>query len=134
MHDPSVKCWWCAGPASSFLVISDPAAAKHVLRASDNPKNPIYDKGLVAEVSAAHTVWFLLAYSELNQKLPTFVCFHVTTHGSYAVFDTRIPDTNCCTSLCQESMTVREVLASNLCVMLHTLICPQCSMHLTCSS
>ena len=39
-----------AGPASSFLVISDPAAAKHVLRASDNPKNPIYDKGLVAEV------------------------------------------------------------------------------------
>lgn len=39
------------GPASSFLVISDPAAAKHVLRASDNPKNPIYDKGLVAEVS-----------------------------------------------------------------------------------
>ena len=40
----------CSGPASSFLVISDPAAAKHVLRASDNPKNPIYDKGLVAEV------------------------------------------------------------------------------------
>ena len=40
----------CAGPASSFLVISDPAAAKHVLRASDNPRNPIYDKGLVAEV------------------------------------------------------------------------------------
>ncbi|KAL3153385.1 hypothetical protein ABBQ38_011724 [Trebouxia sp. C0009 RCD-2024] len=39
------------GPASSFLVISDPAAAKHVLRASDNPKTPIYDKGLVAEVS-----------------------------------------------------------------------------------
>ena len=42
-----------AGPASSFLVISDPAAAKHVLRASDNPKNPIYDKGLVAEVSTS---------------------------------------------------------------------------------
>ena len=40
------------GPASSFLVISDPAAAKHVLRASDNPKTPIYDKGLVAEVSS----------------------------------------------------------------------------------
>ena len=39
------------GPASSFLVVSDPAAAKHVLRATDNPKNPIYDKGLVAEVS-----------------------------------------------------------------------------------
>jgi carotene epsilon-monooxygenase len=39
------------GPASSFLVISDPAAAKHVLRASDNPQRPIYLKGLVAEVS-----------------------------------------------------------------------------------
>ncbi|KAK9827799.1 hypothetical protein WJX74_002626 [Apatococcus lobatus] len=39
------------GPASSFLVISDPEAAKHVLRASDNPNNPIYNKGLVAEVS-----------------------------------------------------------------------------------
>ena len=38
------------GPASSFLVVSDPAAAKHVLRASDNPQRPIYDKGLVAEV------------------------------------------------------------------------------------
>ena len=35
---------------SSFLVISDPAAAKHVLRATDNPKRPIYVKGLVAEV------------------------------------------------------------------------------------
>ncbi len=40
-----------AGPVSSFLVISDPAAAKHVLRATDNPKRPLYDKGLVAEVS-----------------------------------------------------------------------------------
>lgn len=39
------------GPISSFLVISDPAAAKHVLQATDNPKNPIYGKGLVAEVS-----------------------------------------------------------------------------------
>ena len=39
------------GPISSFLVVSDPEAAKHVLRATDNPKNPIYDKGLVAEVS-----------------------------------------------------------------------------------
>ena len=39
------------GPVSSFLVVSDPEAAKHVLRATDNPKNPIYDKGLVAEVS-----------------------------------------------------------------------------------
>ena len=46
---------WCVhtGPASSFLVISDPAAAKHVLRASDNPKTPIYDKGLVAEVTSS---------------------------------------------------------------------------------
>jgi carotene epsilon-monooxygenase len=39
------------GPVSSFLVISDPAAAKHVLRATDNPQRNIYDKGLVAEVS-----------------------------------------------------------------------------------
>ena len=36
------------GPISSFLVISDPDCAKHVLRASDNPNRPIYDKGLVA--------------------------------------------------------------------------------------
>lgn len=40
------------GPASSFLVVSDPAAAKHVLRATDNPSNPVYEKGLVAEVSS----------------------------------------------------------------------------------
>ena len=39
------------GPASSFLVISDPAAAQHVLQRSDNPKNNVYGKGLVAEVS-----------------------------------------------------------------------------------
>ena len=39
------------GPISSFLVVSDPEAAKHVLRASDNPARPIYNKGLVAEVS-----------------------------------------------------------------------------------
>ncbi|KAL6768475.1 CYP97C3 [Auxenochlorella protothecoides x Auxenochlorella symbiontica] len=39
------------GPASSFLVISDPQAAKHVLRATDNPARPLYEKGLVAEVS-----------------------------------------------------------------------------------
>ena len=39
-----------AGPVSSFLVVSDPAAAKHVLRSTDNPKRPIYVKGLVAEV------------------------------------------------------------------------------------
>lgn len=73
----------CAGPASSFLVISDPAAAKHVLRASDNPKNPIYDKGLVAEVinadmqTTAQTLvavmqpaWqFSTLYSEKNSLL-----------------------------------------------------------------
>jgi carotene epsilon-monooxygenase len=35
---------------SSFLVISDPAAAKHVLRATDNSNRNTYDKGLVAEV------------------------------------------------------------------------------------
>jgi carotene epsilon-monooxygenase len=39
------------GPASSFLVVSDPAAAKHVLNRSDNPKDNRYNKGLVAEVS-----------------------------------------------------------------------------------
>ncbi|EFJ43400.1 hypothetical protein VOLCADRAFT_83281 [Volvox carteri f. nagariensis] len=39
------------GPVSSFLVISDPAAAKHVLRATDNSQRNIYNKGLVAEVS-----------------------------------------------------------------------------------
>ena len=39
------------GPASSFLVISDPAAAQHVLQRSDNPKDNKYNKGLVAEVS-----------------------------------------------------------------------------------
>ena len=39
------------GPISSFLVISDPAAARHVLRSSDNPTRPVYEKGLVAEVS-----------------------------------------------------------------------------------
>lgn len=42
-----------AGPVSSFLVISDPAAAKHVLRATDNPNQPLYVKGLVAEVRLA---------------------------------------------------------------------------------
>ena len=40
----------CAGPVSSFLVVSDPAAAKHVLRSTDNPNRPIYVKGLVQEV------------------------------------------------------------------------------------
>lgn len=39
------------GPVSSFLVISDPAAAKHVLRSTDNSNRNIYDKGLVAEVA-----------------------------------------------------------------------------------
>lgn len=39
------------GAVSSFLVVSDPQAAKHVLRSSDNPQRPIYEKGLVAEVS-----------------------------------------------------------------------------------
>ncbi|GMH35814.1 hypothetical protein BSKO_03682 [Bryopsis sp. KO-2023] len=39
------------GPTSSFLVISGPEATKHVLKMSDNPKKPVYGKGLVAEVS-----------------------------------------------------------------------------------
>ena len=47
------------GPASSFLVVSDPEAAKHVLRASDNPARPVYDKGLVAEV---RVVFFFIFY------------------------------------------------------------------------
>ena len=47
------------GPASSFLVVSDPEAAKHVLRASDNPARPVYDKGLVAEVRGVGCVAFL---------------------------------------------------------------------------
>lgn len=34
------------------MVISEPEAAKHVLRATDNPSNPLYDKGLVREVSS----------------------------------------------------------------------------------
>ena len=38
-------------------MVSDPAAAKHVLRASDNPQRPIYDKGLVAEVGGDVGVW-----------------------------------------------------------------------------
>eukprot|EP00803_Ostreobium_quekettii_P005980 evm.model.scf_345.2 EVM.evm.TU.scf_345.2 scf_345:33857-40216(+) len=39
------------GPVSSFLVISNPECAKHVLKLSDNPKRGVYNKGLVAEVS-----------------------------------------------------------------------------------
>ncbi|KAG1673016.1 hypothetical protein FOA52_005946 [Chlamydomonas sp. UWO 241] len=39
------------GPVSSFLVISDPVAAKHVLCSTDNTRRNIYDKGLVAEVA-----------------------------------------------------------------------------------
>lgn len=39
------------GPVSSFLVISDPECAKHILRGTDNPTKNIYGKGLVAEVS-----------------------------------------------------------------------------------
>lgn len=49
-HATQLACRYSAGPISSFLVISDPAAAKHVLRATDNPRNPLYDKGLVREV------------------------------------------------------------------------------------
>lgn len=41
------------GPASSFLVVSDPQAAKHVLRSTDNPQRNIYGKGLVTEVNKA---------------------------------------------------------------------------------
>lgn len=50
-HHPALICPQPTGPVSSFLVISDPAAAKHVLRSTDNNNRNIYDKGLVAEVS-----------------------------------------------------------------------------------
>ena len=33
------------------MVVSDPEAAKHVLRGTDNPARPVYEKGLVAEVA-----------------------------------------------------------------------------------
>ena len=39
------------GPISSFLIVSEPEAAKHILRSSDNTRRNIYGKGLVAEVS-----------------------------------------------------------------------------------
>ena len=39
------------GPISSFLIVSEPAAAKHILRSSDNPRRNVYGKGLVAEIS-----------------------------------------------------------------------------------
>ena len=39
------------GPISSFLVVSEPEATKHILRGSDHVSRPIYGKGLVAEVS-----------------------------------------------------------------------------------
>jgi len=41
------------GPLSSFLVVSDPAVIKHVLRFSDHPDpaRNVYGKGLVTEVS-----------------------------------------------------------------------------------
>lgn len=40
-----------SGPVSSFMVVSTPEAAKHVLQTSDNPRQYNYNKGLVAEVS-----------------------------------------------------------------------------------
>lgn len=52
LTSPCCGALCCAvGPISSFLVVSDPEAAKHVLRSSDNPSRPIYEKGLVAEVA-----------------------------------------------------------------------------------
>lgn len=55
---------WSAGPTSSFLVISDPEAAKHVLRATDNPKRPLYDKGLVAEVPTGAVIAYARPHKE----------------------------------------------------------------------
>lgn len=39
------------GPVSSFLIVSDPLMAKHILKYSDNKNISIFGKGLVAEVS-----------------------------------------------------------------------------------
>lgn len=62
-----MRAVWFAGPISSFLVVSDPAAAKHVLRSTDNPKNPLYNKGLVAEVC---TVVYMHKYFISYRNLP----------------------------------------------------------------
>ena len=73
-----------AGPISSFLVISDPAAAKHVLRATDNPRTPIYGKGLVAEVSTTSALERLSLmfqdYACHGQAFVTVSC--VASHAS----------------------------------------------------
>lgn len=52
-------------------MVSDPEAAKHVLRATDNPKRPIYVKGLVAEVRPGCTLKpvTLLTRTMLLQRL-----------------------------------------------------------------
>ena len=77
----SDQCCVHAGPASSFLVISDPAAAKHVLRASDNPKTPIYDKGLVAEVTSYHS---LHAHTHMDGP-PDTISRHIWTLSGFAL-------------------------------------------------
>lgn len=103
------------GPVSSFLVISDPDAAKHVLQRSDNPKNNVYGKGLVAEVSeflfgigfatsGVPPLYVLrcelaksnaASCSACHRKLPltAFTCFWVTVLASYSLLHSasRVP-------------------------------------------
>ena len=66
----------CAGPVSSFLVVSDPEAAKHVLRATDNPKRPIYVKGLVAEVRSSTDATAALGSRLLPQNIAWGLAVH----------------------------------------------------------
>jgi cytochrome P450 len=74
------------GPISSFLVISDPAAAKHVLRGTDNPQGNKYDKGLVAEVRHSSVIFnsiqtffttALLFFHQLCYRLSSMLSFIV---------------------------------------------------------
>jgi hypothetical protein len=64
------------GPVSSFLVISDPAAAKHVLRSTDNSNRNIYGKGLVAEVQSMSGVFE-----------STLTCIRLESAGSHECMD-----------------------------------------------
>lgn len=65
------------GPVSSFLVISDPEAAKHVLMKSDNPKDNVYGKGLVAEVSEfLFGIGFATSGTKASDNLATTTATH----------------------------------------------------------
>ena len=96
---------WPAGPTSSFLVISDPAAAKHVLRATDNPKRPLYDKGLVAEVPVTATMapqnW-KAARIWTHAEVGT-LCPEQANHDSMCAAITRNSKVSARTSACTEA-------------------------------